>query len=80
MNGKRPAPLGYTSKEVAVMLGVKPSTVRAWISRKEIQSFKSDNRRYITKQHIHNFYQMRGSGENIDTTYANGPVRSYHIT
>ena len=76
----RPSPPGYTSKEVAAMLGVKPSTVRAWLSRKEMQSLKSDNRRYITKQQIQNFYIQRGSGEYVDTTYANGPVRSYHIT
>lgn len=76
----RPAPLGYTSKEVAAMLGVKPSTVRAWLSRKEMQSLKSDNRRYITRQQIQNFFIQRGSSEYVDTTYANGPVCSYHIT
>jgi excisionase family DNA binding protein len=80
MYTERPTPLGYTCNEVARMMGVKPSTVRAWISRKEMQAYKSDNRRYITKQQIQNFYIQRGSGEYVDTTYANGPVPSYHIT
>jgi excisionase family DNA binding protein len=71
---------GYTCNEVASMMGVKPSTVRAWISRKEMQAYKSGNRRYISKQQIQNFYVKRRSGEYVDTTYANGPVASYHIT
>jgi excisionase family DNA binding protein len=72
-----PNPLvpGFTSKEVAAMLGVKPSTVRSWISRREMRAFKVDNRRYISPQQIQEFHSNRGKTEYVDMTYANGPVR-----
>ena len=72
-----PNPLvpGFTSKEVATMLGVKPSTVRSWISRREMRAFKVDNRRYISPQQIQEFHSNRGKTEYVDMTYANGPVR-----
>jgi excisionase family DNA binding protein len=79
MRTNAPGKFGYTSLEVANMLGVKPSTVRAWISRKEIRSFKVDNRRYITDQQIQEFHHLRGQFDYVDMTYANGPVRTYHI-
>jgi|DEB19_MinimDraft_3_1074340.scaffolds.fasta_scaffold01008_8 excisionase family DNA binding protein len=66
----------FTIKEVATMLGVKQSTVRAWISRKEMRAFKVDNRRYITQQQIAEFhYQRHSNSDYVDMTYANGPVR-----
>lgn len=74
-----PIPGGYTTKQVATMLGVKPSTVRAWISRREIRAYKVDNRRYITTQQINDFYANRGKEGFVDMTYANGPVRSYKV-
>lgn len=77
MNNFIPIQGGYTIKQVATMLGVKPSTVRAWISRREIRAYKVENRRYITTQQINDFYSSRGKEGYVDMTYANGPVRSY---
>lgn len=79
MDNLKPSRPGYTSKEVATMLGVKASTVRSWISRRELRALKVDNRRYITKQQILDFHRNRGVNEYVDMTYANGPVPSYHI-
>jgi excisionase family DNA binding protein len=79
MQTPRPSAPGFTSVEVARMLGVKPSTVRAWISRREIAAYKVDNRRYISSQQIQEFQSNRGKSDFVDRTYANGPVRSYHI-
>ncbi|CAN2228938.1 SinI-like, DNA-binding domain [Candidatus Nanopelagicaceae bacterium] len=70
---------GFTSAEVATMLGVKPSTVRSWISRRELRAYKVDNRRYISSQQIAEFHLNRGNSDYVDMTYANGPVGSYRI-
>jgi len=67
----------YTPVEVARMLGVKPATVYAWLSRKEMRSNKVGRNRFITPQQIKDFYEQRRTGEYIDMTYAYGPVRSY---
>ncbi len=72
-------PLGYTPREVASMLGVKQSTVYAWLSRKELIGHKLGQSRYITKQQLQAIHEKRVNGEYIDVTYANGPVRSYQI-
>lgn len=66
---------GYTPAEVANMLGVKTSTVHAWLSRKEMRAMKVGHRRYISSQQIKEFYEQRQTGEYVDHTYANGPVR-----
>ena len=76
MNRFNSRPEGFTINQVSKMLGVKPSTVRSWISRKEMRAFKFENRRYITAQQINEFQQLRRTGEFVDTTYANGPIRS----
>jgi len=68
-------PGGYTPAQVAVMLGVKTSTVHAWLSRKEMRALKVGHRRFISMQHIKEFHEQRKTGEFIDYTYANGPVR-----
>ncbi|MFM1985650.1 MAG: Helix-turn-helix domain [Actinomycetota bacterium] len=65
----------YTPAEVARMLGVKTSTVHAWLSRKEMRAVKVGHRRFISQQQIKEFYQRRQTGEFVDHTYANGPVR-----
>jgi excisionase family DNA binding protein len=65
-----------TVPEVAKMLGVKNSTVRAWNSRREIQAFKMENRRYLPRRQIAEFFERRGNSEFVDLTYANGPIRS----
>jgi len=73
MHNYQPRSDVYSVSQVAQMLGVKPSTVRAWISRKEIRSTKVNNRRYITQQQIADFYYQRKSGDYVDMTYASGP-------
>jgi excisionase family DNA binding protein len=65
----------YTPAEVAMMLGVKTSTVHAWLSRKEMRAIKVGHRRFISQQQIKEFYERRQTGEFVDHTYANGPVR-----
>jgi excisionase family DNA binding protein len=65
----------YTPAEVATMLGVKTSTVHAWLSRKEMRAVKVGHRRFISPQQIKEFYEQRKTGEYVDHTYANGPVR-----
>jgi excisionase family DNA binding protein len=65
-------PSSYTPLEIANMFGVKPSTIYAWISRKEIQANRVGARRYITPQQVKDFYQKRMSGEYIDLTYSKG--------
>jgi excisionase family DNA binding protein len=67
---------GYSIEQVAQMLGVKSVTVRAWISRGEIQSHKYQGRRYITEAQIKDFRRFRNTGEFINMTYANGPAKS----
>ena len=52
------------------MCGVKPVTVRAWISRREIASTKVNNRRYISERQITDFYRNRGNNDYVDHTYA----------
>lgn len=60
----------YTPNEIAEMLGVKPATVYAWLSRKELRATKVGHRRYISKQQLKEFYEQRRTGEYIDTSYA----------
>ena len=70
-----PQQISYTPAQVAQMLGVKTSTVHAWLSRKEMRAIKVGHRRYITLQNIKEFREQRQTGEYVDYTYANGPVR-----
>jgi excisionase family DNA binding protein len=67
-------PNSYTPKELAQMVGVKPSTVYAWLSRKEIRGYKYGRNRYIDREHLREFYERRSTGEVIDLTYAKGPI------
>jgi len=66
----------YTPVQVAKMLGVKPTTVYAWLSRKEMRANKVGHNRYISHQQIVDFFNQRKTGEYVDINYANGPVRS----
>ena len=50
----------YTPSQVARLLGVKPSTVYAWISRNEIHSTKVGYSRFISNFNIENFQASRG--------------------
>jgi excisionase family DNA binding protein len=52
------------------MMGVKLSTVYAWLSRKELRGSKVGHRRYITKQQLKEFNEQRRTGEYTDYTYA----------
>ena len=79
MNYKNiPQQISYTPAQVAKMLGVKTSTVHAWLSREEMRGSKVGHSRFITPQQINEFHPRRNGGKNgdyIDYTYANGPVR-----
>lgn len=56
------------------MFGVKPSTVYAWLSRKELTANKVGHNRYITNHQLKAFNDVRNKTEYIDRTYQNGPV------
>jgi len=60
----------YTPAQVAELLGVKPSTVYAWLSRRELAGNKVGHKRFITQQQLMNFYEKRKTGLEIDLTYA----------
>ena len=71
----------YTPAQVAQMLGVKTSTVHAWLSRSEMRGNKVGHHRFITPQQIIEFYSRRKSGKTgdyVDYTYAKGPIRHIH--
>ena len=72
MNNLNPYTRGLSPSQVANLLGVKPSTVRSWISRRELKAYKFDNRRYITHEQIKDFQLLRHSGDVIIRTYAKG--------
>jgi excisionase family DNA binding protein len=61
----------YTPAEVSKMLGVKQSTVYAWISRKELSASKVGRNRFITQRQINEFLEIRENGDCIDRTYPN---------
>ena len=63
-------PNSYTPHEIALKLNVKPSTVYAWLSRKELRGNKIGHRRYITLEQLKEFYERRQTGEYTDYTYA----------
>jgi len=65
----------YTPAQVGIICGVKPSTVYAWLSRKELRGQKVGHRRYVTPQQLREFQEQRKNGDYIDYTYANGPLR-----
>jgi len=76
-----PQQISYTPAQVAQMLGVKTSTVHAWLSRSEMRGNKVGHHRFITPQQITEFFSRRKSGKTedyVDYTYANGPVRHIH--
>jgi len=74
MNYKNiPQQISYTPAQVAKMLGVKTSTVHAWLSREEMRGSKVGHSRFITPQQINDFYSRRSGGRDgdyIDYTYA----------
>lgn len=72
-----PQESAYSPAQVAKMLGVKTSTVHAWLSRAEMRGNKVGNRRFITPQQIADFHTRRkggNSGDYVDYTYAHGPI------
>jgi excisionase family DNA binding protein len=58
----------YTPVQVAELLGVKPATVYAWLSRKELMGNKVGHKRYITEKQLKRFYEQRMSNVIIDYT------------
>jgi excisionase family DNA binding protein len=63
-------PSTYTPLEIANMFGVKPSTVYAWLSRKELEANKLGNNRVISQSQIRQFIESRKRNEWIDRTYS----------
>ena len=62
--------ISYSPKEVANMCGVKVGTVYAWISRKELRSYKIGPSRLVPADALAQMYSARKNGEFIDYTYA----------
>jgi len=59
----------YTPVEVSKMLGVKPATVYAWMSRKELKANKIGRNRAISHKQLKEFHEQRKNGEFIDRSY-----------
>jgi excisionase family DNA binding protein len=59
----------YTPSEVSKMLGVKPSTVYAWLSRKELSANKVGHNRFITNQQLKEFHEQRNHFDYVDKSY-----------
>ena len=66
---------GLTPKQVAKQLGVTESTIDSWISRGYMRANKVGRKRFISQRQIADFFLQRQTGEYVDMTYANGPVR-----
>ncbi len=58
----------YTPIEVAKMLGVKPATVYAWISRNELKASKNGRNRTVSPGQLKEFQELRNNGQIIDHT------------
>jgi excisionase family DNA binding protein len=50
------------------MLGVKPATVYAWISRNELKASKNGRNRTISLRQLKEFQELRNNGQIIDYT------------
>lgn len=59
----------YSPAEVSKMLGVKPATVYAWMSRKELKANKIGRNRAISHRQLKEFHEQRKNGEFIDRSY-----------
>jgi len=59
----------FTPAEVSKMLGVKPATVYAWMSRKELKANKIGRNRAISHKQLKEFHEQRKNGEFIDRSY-----------
>ena len=69
-NSLIPPAIAHTPKQLAEMLGLKPSTIYAWLSRGELRGNKVGHRRFITSTQLREFFEFRKTGEYIDYTYA----------
>jgi excisionase family DNA binding protein len=65
--------MSFTPKEVSIMFGVKPATVYAWMSRRELKANKVGRNRAISQRQLKEFHEQRNNREFIDKTYQNGP-------
>ena len=54
---------------------VTESTIYSWISRGYMRANKVGRKRFISQRQISDFFLQRQTGEYVDMTYANGPVR-----
>jgi excisionase family DNA binding protein len=60
---------GLTPRQVADLMGVKPATVYAWLSRKELKGMKVGHKRFISTRQLKEFMEQREVGEYTDCTY-----------
>ena len=60
-----------TPTQVATMCNVKPGTVYAWISRKELQAHRVGRTREISKEQLAEFLSRRRFDVVIDMTRPN---------
>jgi excisionase family DNA binding protein len=59
----------FTSSEVAKMLRVKPATVYAWISRRELKANKVGRNQAMSPKQLKDFHELRNNGDYMDHTY-----------
>jgi excisionase family DNA binding protein len=64
------APGYLTVEQVAERLGVKPPTVRAWISKGELEAGRAGHRLVVTHQALANFVTAAGHRRATHTTLA----------
>ena len=64
-------PNTYTPLEVSKLMGVKPATVYAWMSRQELKANKVGRNRAISQRQLREFHEQRDNRDFIDRSYVN---------
>ena len=67
-------PKTYTPSEVAELLGLKPGTIYADLSRGRLQAYHHQRRRFITEDQLAAYKSRRQTVVLVDMTYACGPA------
>jgi excisionase family DNA binding protein len=67
-------PKTYTPSEVAELLGLKPGTIYADLSRGRLRAYHYQRRRLITQDQLEDYKKVRQSTVVVDMTYACGPA------
>jgi len=70
----RPARKTYTPTEVAHILGLKPATIYAELSRGQLRAYHLGRRRLITEEQLQAYKSKRQAVILVDMTYACGPA------